>query len=135
MKRKIVDVLEHIQRYCQDIDQTITRFGNNEEIFAQDQDYRNSVCMSILQIGELTKLLPDDFRESTKGTIYWPALKSTRNLLAHDYEATRIDEIWATAVNDIPVLHRFCDETIEVYRALEQEALDPELEEEEAPEQ
>lgn len=73
--RKNIDVLEHIRNYCKDIETTIERFGNDKTIFDFDRDYRNSVCMSLLQIGELTGHLTEKFRESTKETVYWPAIK------------------------------------------------------------
>lgn len=125
MKKKTIDILEHIQRYCRDIEETMARFGKDQAVFDRDRDYRNSICMSLLQIGELTGHLSEDFRESTKGTIYWTAIKGMRNLFAHDYGAVDIAQVWETAVTDIPVLHRFCDETIQVYRALEQDAEEP----------
>ena len=132
MKKKTIDILEHIQNYCTDIEATIKRFGNDLAIFEQDRDYRNSVCMSLLQIGELTGHLSEEFRETTKGTIYWTAIKGMRNLFAHDYGAVDINRVWETAVKDIPILHNFCDETIRIYHSLEQEAAeteeDPELE-------
>ena len=55
-----------------------------------DRDYRNSVCMSLLQIGELTGHLTEDFREGTKDSIYWPAIKGMRNLFAHNYGAVDV---------------------------------------------
>lgn len=126
MKKKTIDILEHIQNYCTDIEATIKRFGNDLAIFEQDRDYRNSVCMSLLQIGELTGHLSEEFRETTKGTIYWTAIKGMRNLFAHDYGAVDIDRVWETAVKDIPILHNFCDETIRMYYSLEQEAAEVE---------
>lgn len=82
--------------------------------------------MSLLQIGELTGHLPEDFREATKATIYWPAIKGMRNLFAHNYGALDIDLVWETAVGDIPMLLEFCNKTVEMYHMMEQEALQPE---------
>ena len=53
MKEKDVDVLEHIKVYCEDIEAAIKRFGHEKATFEADRDYRNSVCMSLLQIGQL----------------------------------------------------------------------------------
>lgn len=121
MKTKTIDILQHISSYCDDIEKTISRFGKSHEIFEQDKDYRNSICMSLLQIGELTGHLPEDFRASTKGTIYWSAIKGMRNLFAHNYGAVDIGLVWETAIADIPILHKFCSEAINMYYALEQE--------------
>ncbi len=112
MKKMDVDVLEHIRDYCLDIQNTVNRFGNDKSIFENDRDYRNSVCMSLLQIGELTGHLSDDFKLKTRGQIYWPAIKGMRNIFAHNYGAIDIDRIWETTANDISQLYAFCVEII-----------------------
>lgn len=53
MKRN-VDILEHIRTYCKDIETTMKRFGKEKTSFDTDKNYQNSICMSLLQIGELT---------------------------------------------------------------------------------
>lgn len=84
MRKKNIDILEHIKMYCEDIMKSVKRFGNDKAVFDVDNDYRNSVCMSLLQIGELTGHLTEDFREETKNKIFWPAIKGMRNLFAHN---------------------------------------------------
>ena len=128
MKKKAADILEHIRHYCIDVQETLERFGKDKAVFEMDKDFRNSICMSLLQIGELTGHLPEDFREATKATIYWPAIKGMRNLFAHNYGAMDIDRVWETAVEDIPMLLKFCNNTIEMHRMMEQEAVQPEEE-------
>lgn len=118
---KNIETLKYMRDYCGDIRATIERFGNDKAIFDVDRDYRNSICMSLLQIGELTGHLTEEFREGTKGTIYWPAVKGMRNLFAHNYGAVDIDRVWETAIEDIPALYDFCQQTIREYRFLEQE--------------
>ena len=44
-----------------------------------------------------------------------------RNLFAHNYGAVDVGLVWETAVSDIPVLHAFCEQTIRMFRFLEQE--------------
>ena len=128
MKKKTADILEHIRHYCIDVQETLERFWNDKAVFEMDKDFRNSICMSLLQIGELTGHLPEDFREATKATIYWPAIKGMRNLFAHNYGAMDIDRVWETAVEDIPMLLKFCNNTTEMHRMMEQEAVQPEEE-------
>lgn len=128
MKKKTADILEHIRHYCIDVQETLERFGKDKAVFEMDKDFRNSICMSLLQIGELTGHLPEDFREATKAIIYWPAIKGMRNLFAHNYGAMDIDRVWETAVEDIPMLLKFCNNTIEMHRMMEQEAVQPEEE-------
>lgn len=40
-----ISVLRHIIQYCDDIETTIHRFGNDFNIFEKDIDYKNSVSM------------------------------------------------------------------------------------------
>lgn len=108
MRTKNIDIIRHIKNYCLDIENTVNRFGNDREIFENDTDYRNSVCMSLLQIGELTGHLSEDYRESTKELVYWPAIKGMRNVFAHDYGAIDYDRVWDTVTEDIPILLEFC---------------------------
>lgn len=128
MKKKNIDILEHILAYCKDIEETVERFGEEKAIFDADKDYRNSVCMNLLQIGELTGLLSEEYRDSTKGTIYWPAIKGMRNLFAHNYGAVDIDRVWETVKTDVPLLHEFCSAAIQTYHSLDREAIEPEEE-------
>lgn len=124
MRKKNIDILEHIKTYCGDIMKSVERFGNDRAIFDVDKDYRNSVCMSLLQIGELTGHLTEGFREETKKEIFWPAIKGMRNLFAHNYGAVDIERVWETVISDIPQLLEFCERTIQIYRVLEQEEND-----------
>ncbi len=110
MKNK--DILEHISAYCEDIEAAVERFGREKNIFETDRDYRNSVCMSLLQIGELTGHLTEDFRERTKESVFWPAIKGMRNLFAHNYGAVDVGRVWETVRSDIPTLRAFCDCTL-----------------------
>ncbi len=109
---KNIDILEHISTYCEDIEATVERFGREKTIFETDRDYRNSVCMSLLQIGELTGHLTEDFRERTKESVFWPAIKGMRNLFAHNYGTVDVGRVWETVQSDIPALHAFCNRTL-----------------------
>ena len=46
-------ILQKIGDYCQQIEQTVARFGADFETYCADHVYRNACCMCILQIGEL----------------------------------------------------------------------------------
>lgn len=121
MKARNIDIINHLKNYCEDIERAVVRFGKDKENFEKDTDYRNSVCMSLLQIGELTGHLSQDFREATKESVYWPAIKGMRNVFAHDYGAIDYDRVWDTVIEDIPVLLVFCNDTIRLYQVAGQE--------------
>ena len=52
-------ILEKIVAYCEQIAQTVTRFGVDYETYSADFVYRNACCMCILQIGELVGKLSE----------------------------------------------------------------------------
>lgn len=64
--------------------------------------------MNILQIGELTGCLSEEYRSRTSSEIPWKAIKGMRNLFAHNYSQMDTEVIWLTAVESIPQLQEFC---------------------------
>lgn len=109
---KDIQILEHIIKYCFRIEKTLNRFGKEFDAFLADNDFRDSVSMNLLQIGEFAGKLTDDYSRSTMSDMNWRAIKSMRNMFAHDYGSMDIDTIWKTATEDIPVLHEFCDSEV-----------------------
>ena len=69
---------------------------------------RKAVCMSLINIGELVKTLPDDFREGYS-EIPWKQMAGLRDLAAHKYHRLDFSAIWNVAVNRIPELLNFID--------------------------
>jgi uncharacterized protein with HEPN domain len=113
MKDSDAQRLHHIKTYCEDIADSIVRFGAVYEIFAKDRDYFNSVSMCLMQIGELSRGLSDEFKDETRNQIQWGSIKAMRNLFAHAYAAMSRAVVWETAMKDIPELLRFCDAILE----------------------
>ena len=105
--------IEHILDYCTDVKETVERFGTDSETFLADKDYFKSVSMSIMQIGELSAGLSEDFKESTKTQVQWGPIKAMRNMFAHGYAKMDKVVVWETALRDIPVLSEFCKKVLE----------------------
>ncbi len=72
------------------------------------------MCMSLMQISELSRDLSDEFIESTKNQIPWKAVKALRNWIAHEYMDLDINTIWETATVDIPVLMKLCKDYVSI---------------------
>lgn len=104
--------IRHIRSYCEDVEKTIARFGADYEAFSTDTDYFNSISMSIMQVGELSVGLSDEFKRATGGQIQWGAIRGMRNMYAHAYAKMDKIAIWQTATIDIPGLLQFCERTI-----------------------
>lgn len=113
MTSKDKDVLEHIIKYCSRINEDVERFGDKFEIFEADKAFKDSVSMNILQIGELSKALSEEFKESTNQEVNWRQIYGMRNHFAHGYGSMDILIIWEVAVSDIPKLLSFCEKCLE----------------------
>ncbi|MDR2932050.1 MAG: DUF86 domain-containing protein [Oscillospiraceae bacterium] len=103
----------HMKRYCEDIADAVSRFGNSYEVFTNDVHFLNTVSMSIMQIGELSIGITDEFKEATRTQIQWGMMRGMRNRFAHSYAEMGKEDIWETATKDIPVLLSFCERVIE----------------------
>lgn len=101
--------LLHIRTYCEDIETFIDRFGRDFGLFSTDRAYFSAVAMCILQIGELSNRLSDEFREATKDRLPWGMIRGMRNWLAHSYAEADEKILWETACNDIPKVLSFCE--------------------------
>ena len=102
-----LSILEHVIRYCDQIDEAISRFGSSEQAFTSDTVYQNAVAMCLLQIGELVGHLSEDFR-SMHSTMPWRQIKALRNIIAHNYGKIDAETAWEIVRDDIPSLRAFC---------------------------
>ena len=105
--------IQHIRECCEDVARAVKRFGAEQEIFLSDVDYYKSVSMSIMQIGELSVGLSDDFKTETENQMQWALIRGMRNMFAHTYAKMDKITIWDVATRDIPNLQHFCDNIIE----------------------
>ena len=106
-----ISVLEHIVSYCQQIEQTIERFGDDRVTFQNDPIYRNAAALCILQIGELVGKLTDGFREKHPA-VPWRQIKAMRNIVAHSYGTVDPEITWEIITDDIPTLKKYCETII-----------------------
>ena len=105
-------ILEHIISYCDQIQQTVERFGDDYALFESDPIYRNATAPCILQIGELVGKLTDDFREEHP-SVPWRQIKAIRNIVAHSYGSVVPETTWEIITGDIPDLKRYCQAILE----------------------
>ena len=108
MNNRDRDLMIHIRRYCNEIDEAIQHFGDDEETFMSDAVFRNAVSMPIQQIGELAKHLSDEFVE-TYPEIPWKQIKGMRTWFAHQYLNMDKEIIWDVLHSGIPQLSVFCE--------------------------
>lgn len=109
MKSSDSQCICHIERHCEEIAESIQRFGDSFSTFFGDKDYFNSVSMSIMQISELSGGLSEEFKQQTAPSIQWGPIQAMRNIFAHGYASMDPEIIWETAMRDIPALLKFCE--------------------------
>ena len=104
---KNISIVKHILEHLENIFNAQKRFGNDRSIFVSDKDYYNSVCMSLLQVGELSYHLTNEFKKAHTD-IPWKNIIGLRNVVVHGYGQLDIETIWATVISDIPDLYKNC---------------------------
>jgi uncharacterized protein with HEPN domain len=119
--KKNIDILLHIIQYCKEIEEKHNQFERSPQIFKSNSVYRNAVAMCILQIGELTGRLSDDFK-TAYNDVPWQNIKGLRNIVAHQYGQIDADILWATSNNRISELQTYCNNILEKYSVLKQPA-------------
>ncbi|MCL2301396.1 MAG: DUF86 domain-containing protein [Firmicutes bacterium] len=105
--------LEEILDFCNGILQSLDRHNRSYDEFLQDDEFYDSVCMKIFQIGEISTKLTEPFRDRSMQKIHWPKVRGMRNIVAHAYGNLDEDRLWDAVIHDIPALKRFCEECID----------------------
>lgn len=95
---KLADLLRHMQEDIADIEIFIS--GMSFEEFDYDIKTKKAVCMSLINIGELAKSLPKEFKDRHKN-IPWRLVTGMRDVTAHRYHSMSVEDIWKTATEDI----------------------------------
>jgi uncharacterized protein with HEPN domain len=109
--KRDTDVLSRIVQYCAEIAKTRERFGDSLEALQLDTAYKNAVAMCVLQIGELTAHLSDDFK-TAYANMPWQDIRGMRNIAAHHYGRFDVKKLWETIVDDIPAMKAYIEEIL-----------------------
>ena len=103
-------VLQYIVEHCDDVLKDIEGLSNEE--FENNKTIQRSVCMSLFQIGELSKTFSDKFIKSHPGVL-WGGIKGMRDIIGHAYGIIKYDDIWNTATEEVEVLKKYCEQILE----------------------
>ena len=101
-------VLKKIIQYADEISGTIKNLNVNLVEFKRNYIAKNAISMCILQIGELTGTLTDDFK-AAHGKVSWRNYTRIRNRAAHAYSSMDMEILWNIATVDIPELKAYCE--------------------------
>jgi len=98
MDKKNEIVLKKIKAEAQVIADLIQGF--NCDSFVQDERTKRAVCMTLINIGELVKLLSNEIKKA-HASIPWRAIAGLRDVTAHGYMTLRMEDIWETVSVDV----------------------------------
>jgi len=79
--------------------------GYDCESFIEDEKTKRAVCMTLINIGEMVKLLSDKLKDKNT-SIPWRSIAGLRDVTAHGYMTLRMEDIWETVSEDISVLRK-----------------------------
>ena len=105
MNVKVRNILEHMLDDALDAVKFAEEIGSVDS-FSSNPLYRKAVIMSILNIGELAKGLPQEYK-STYTEIPWKKIVGMRDIAAHGYHIIDDDIIWDVVIHSIPNLIHF----------------------------
>lgn len=111
MTSRECEIPQHIRLYCQEINETVARFGDSLELLQANLDYRKSIAMSVLQIGEQSTHLSDEFRLEYP-SIPWKDIRGMRNVVAHHYGKMDETLLFEIVHQDIPELELFLEKLL-----------------------
>lgn len=89
--------------------------GMDKSSFLVDERSKRAFVRSLEIIGEASKKLPDEFRQSHP-QIAWRKMAGMRDKLIHEYFGVDYDVVWDVVINEIPRLY---SEVIAIIRRFE----------------
>ena len=99
----ILDAISEIESYLNNVDHNV--FSNSSLI-------RNATLMQIQIIGEATSHLSESLK-SQFPDIEWRQIRSTRNIIAHEYFGIDFEIVWNIASDKLPIFKRQVQEILE----------------------
>lgn len=106
-KDRDMQILEKIVGYCEDIKHAHGEYHRDYAVFCSNPTYRNAVALCLMQIGELTNKLSQEFKDN-HSEIPWRAIRGMRNVVAHEYGKIDVETVWETAESGTKELNEFC---------------------------
>lgn len=95
--------LEHIKGCAEKIQRWLK--GVSKDAFWRNDLLQAAVMRELEVIGEAAKGISDALRQKHP-EVPWREMAGMRDVLIHEYFEVDLEEVWTTATEDIPELHR-----------------------------
>ena len=102
-------VLQKILKEISVVSDITKQYGKKD--FLNNDIAQRAVAMTIINVGELTGIFSDDFKQRYSH-IPWKKIKGLRNIVAHKYEIVDFEDVWETAITSIPELESYLKEIL-----------------------
>jgi len=77
--------------------------GFDCDSFVADEKTKRATCMTLINIGELVKLLSSETRQQNPD-VPWRSIAGLRDVAVHGYMTLRMEDIWETVSVSLPTL-------------------------------
>lgn len=77
--------------------------GADFAAFDASEMQKRSICMTVINIGELVKGLSEEMR-AAHGDIPWRMIAGFRDIAAHKYQTLVMNDVYNTVTDDFPAL-------------------------------
>ncbi|MBQ9020096.1 DUF86 domain-containing protein [Candidatus Saccharibacteria bacterium] len=111
MDSRDVFLLEMIITYADELKSAISDYSIDEQVIEDNASFRGMVAFFVLQIGEISRSLSDQFKEAHP-EVEWGMIAGMRNTIVHSYGKILPDILWSTVISDIPKFRDFCAKQI-----------------------
>jgi uncharacterized protein with HEPN domain len=96
-RASVHDIVQAIEDIMQAMNQV------SFEEFSMNREKQAAILYFLLMIGEATKRLSPEFRDSHP-QINWKGMAGMRDILAHQYDRVNIQVVWDAVQTDLPEL-------------------------------
>ena len=90
---------------------TLIYFGDDRELFLENEHYQDACALVIIQIGEQVSRLSEEFTDNHP-EIPWQSIKDMRNVHAHNYDNVMFDTLWVTIKVEVPELKQYLEKLL-----------------------
>jgi len=94
----LVQILERVDRI-------LSFTGSEKDGFISDPLIQDAVIRKFEVIGEAAKRVPEEFRQ-VEPAIPWKSLASLGDVLIHQFEGVKLEEVWRIVEKDLPALRQ-----------------------------
>ena len=103
-----------LQKICSEIGIALNFLGDMTlEEFLFDERTKRAIGLTAINIGELVKNLPQDFRKNYS-QVAWKNAARFRDLVAHIYETLNMNDVYKTVSEDFPEMKAQIEKILEL---------------------